>query len=143
MDNSQKGFTLIELMITVAIIGILASIAGPAYLDYTIRTQVSEGLKLSSGAKAAVTDYYQNYGAFPANNDEAGLSGAGTITGDYVSSVTVAENVISIQYGKGANDQIADQKITLTADTTNSGSVVWVCAGDGVIKDSHLPTTCE
>ena len=88
--KKQQGFTLIELMIVVAIIGILAAIAIPAYQDYTIRAQVSEGLNLSGGAKAAVTEYFQDRGAMPADNTEAGLAASGDIQGKYVSDVDVA-----------------------------------------------------
>ena len=90
--KKQQGFTLIELMIVVAIIGILAAIAIPAYQDYTIRAQVSEGLNLSGGAKAAVTEYFQDQGAFPVNNAQAGLAPGVNINGKYVSQVLVAAN---------------------------------------------------
>ena len=87
--KKQQGFTLIELMIVVAIIGILAAIAIPAYQDYTIRAQVSEGLNLSGAAKAAVTEYFQDQGAFPGTNNLAGLEAAVNIAGKYVSQVSV------------------------------------------------------
>lgn len=143
MKNLQGGFTLIELMITVAIIGMLAAIAGPAYLDYSIRSQVAEGLSLTGGARSAVTDYYQNYGEFPADNDEAGISDADEIRGDFVRSVTVASNVISVLYGNDANSRIAGRKIALVADTTSAGSIAWSCTGAGDMQDKYLPTACE
>ena len=90
MKNVQKGFTLIELMIVVAIIGILAAIAIPAYQDYTIRAQVTEGLNLAGAAKSAVAETYANNGAWPANNAAAGLGNSTDIQGKYVSAVTVA-----------------------------------------------------
>ncbi len=96
--KKQQGFTLIELMIVVAIIGILAAIAIPAYQDYTIRAQVSEGLQLSGGAKVAVTEYYQDRGTMPSVNAQAGIADAGDIEGNYVSQVGVANGVITVTY---------------------------------------------
>ena len=143
MKKVQQGFTLIELMIVVAIIGILAALAVPMYLDYTIRSQVAEGLNLSGGAKVAVTEFAQDRGVFPTNNAEAGLEAAANIQGKFVSSVTVADDVITVQYGNDVNAQILGETITLTADTTTAGSVKWVCASGGVIQDKHLPAACR
>ena len=143
MKNIQQGFTLIELMIVVAIIGILAAIAVPMYLDYTVRGQVSEGLNLASGAKAATTEYFQDTGTFPTNNSAAGLADAADIRGNYVSTVTVAGNVITIEYGNDVNAKIFGETVTFTADTTAPGSVLWVCGSGGVIQDKHLPSSCR
>jgi type IV pilus assembly protein PilA len=142
--KKQQGFTLIELMIVVAIIGILAAIAIPAYQDYTIRAQVSEGLNLSGGAKAAVTEYFQDRGSMPANNAEAGLAAAVDIQGKYVSSVSVqASGTIQVTYGVDAHQVITGQTLLLTPDTTNPGSVGWDCASGGVIENKHLPAACR
>jgi len=143
MKKVQQGFTLIELMIVVAIIGILAAIAVPMYLDYTVRSQIAEGLNLSGGAKVAVTEFFQGRGVFPTNNAEAGVEAAANIQGKFVSSITVADDVITVQYGNDVNAQILGETITLTADTTTAGSVKWVCASGGVIQDKHLPAACR
>lgn len=143
MKKVQQGFTLIELMIVVAIIGILAAVAVPMYLDYTIRSQVAEGLNLSSGAKVAVTESFQNRGVFPTNNAEAGVEAPTNIQGKFVSSVTVADEVITVQFGNDVNVQILGETITLTANTTTPGSVKWDCASGGVIQDKHLPAACR
>ena len=103
--KKQQGFTLIELMIVVAIIGILAAIAIPAYQDYTIRAQVSEGLNLSGGAKAAVSRVLPRPGRFPySTNAVAGLDVATNIIGKYVSQVAVgnANGVITATYSSTA-----------------------------------------
>jgi type IV pilus assembly protein PilA len=143
MKKVQQGFTLIELMIVVAIIGILAALAVPMYLDYTVRAQITEGLNLSRGAKTAATEFYQNRGVFPTNNAEAGVATAANIQGKYVSSVTVVDDVITVQFGNDANAKILGGIITLTANTTSVGSVRWVCASGGVIRDNHLPAACR
>src|SRR3982750_567377 len=104
---TQKGFTLIELMIVVAIIGILAAIAIPAYQDYTIRAQVTEGLNLAGAVKAAVAETYAQTGNWPADNAEAGVGANNEITGKYVKDVAVAGGGITITYGNQANKNIA------------------------------------
>lgn len=143
MKRVQQGFTLIELMIVVAIIGILAAIAIPAYQDYTIRAQVSEGLNLSGGAKAAVTEFYQDQGTFPADNTEAGIEAAANIVGKYVTQVAVgAGGVISVTYGNDANTNIATEVLTMTP-LDNDGSVSWTCAGTGNLVAKWLPAACR
>ena len=143
MSRNQQGFTLIELMIVLAIIGILAAIAIPMYLDYAVRSQIAEGLSVSSGAKTAVSEFFMDSGVFPANNAQAGLEASGNISGKYVTSVTVTGAVVSVQYGNDANAQISGQTVTLTANNAASGSVNWVCASGGVILDKHLPVACR
>jgi len=141
--QEQQGFTLIELMIVVAIIGILAAFAIPMYLDYTTRSQIAEGLNVAGGAKVAVTEYYQDRGVFPTNNAEAGLDAAGNITGKYVASVSAdGSGVITILYGNDAHPLINGEAVILTA-TDNGGSVGWACASGGVIQAKHLPSACR
>ncbi len=144
--KQQQGFTLIELMIVVAIIGILAAIAIPAYQDYTIRAQVSEGLSLSAGGKAAVAEYYQDSGVWPTNNATAGLETSTNISGKYVTQVAVTtaggDGVITVTYGNDANTNIAGDSLTLTA-TDNTGSVSWECANGSGLQDKWLPAACR
>ena len=142
MRNEQQGFTLIELMIVVAIIGILAAIAIPAYQDYTIRAQISEGLTLSAGAKAAVSEYFMDRGAWPTSNVESGLADKHDIIGKYTEHVDVNANVIEIKYGYDAHAVIFDERITITA-VNNAGSISWTCASAGVIQAKHLPAACR
>ena len=128
MKKVQQGFTLIELMIVVAIIGILAAIAIPAYQDYTIRAQVTEGMNLAAAAKAAVAETYLNRGTAPANRLVAGMTPTDTDTnGKYVVSVAVANGQINVTYGNEANTQIAANILALEPYTTPDQSVVWLC----------------
>jgi type IV pilus assembly protein PilA len=139
----QQGFTLIELMIVVAIIGILAAVAVPMYLDYSVRAQVGHGINLASGAKAAVTEYYQDQGAFPGDNATAGLDAPGTITGQYVTQVEVVANgVIQVTYGNDVNVKILNAQLIMTP-TDNLGSVTWACTGDATLVDKWLPPACR
>jgi len=141
--RKQQGFTLIELMIVVAIIGILAAIAIPAYQDYTIRAQVSEGLNLTGACKAAVTEFYQDTGDFPADNTEAGLAAAAEIEGKYTVSVTVsATGDCEAEYGNEANTNIAGAVLSMSP-TDNAGSVSWDCQGDATLVDKWLPAACR
>ncbi len=124
----QKGFTLIELMIVVAIIGILAAIALPAYQDYTIRSQASEGLTLMSGAKTAVAETFINTGTVPADRAAAGMSTTATDTqGQYVTQVEVANGEITATYGNNANAKISGETLVLTPYEQADGSVAWQC----------------
>ena len=141
VSKRRSGFTLIELMIVVAIIGILAAIAIPVYQRYVIRSQVAEGLNLSSGTQAAVNEFYMGAGVWPSDNAAAGFSGAATIVGDYVTQVVIADNVVTIHYGKEAHTAISGKVITLTA-VDNDGSVSWTCASTG-IDAWNLPDACR
>jgi len=142
--KKQQGFTLIELMIVVAIIGILAAIAIPAYQDYTIRAQVSEGLNLAGGAKTAVSEYTMDTGAFPGTNTEAGMSAGNTITGKYVTGVTNIDGLVTVTYGLSAHATLAAGELELSA-LTSAGSVQWICKSStsAIIAPRHLPAACR
>jgi type IV pilus assembly protein PilA len=130
MKRMQNGFTLIELMIVVAIIGILAAIAIPAYQDYTIRAQVSEGMNLAAAAKAAVAESFLNRGTAPANRTVAGMSDNDTDTsGKYVTSVGVAGGTITVSYGNESNAQINGLTLEIVPYVTPDRSIAWRCGG--------------
>jgi type IV pilus assembly protein PilA len=141
MNTMQKGFTLIELMIVVAIIAILAAIAIPAYQDYTIRAQISDGLSLASGSKTAVAEFYQNRGRFPTSNASAGVAASTSIIGNFVTGTVVGNaGVITVTYGGQANAKISGSSVLLTP-TDRGGSMEWDCSS--AIEDRYLPTQCR
>ncbi|HEZ4478834.1 TPA: pilin [Neisseria meningitidis] len=161
MNTLQKGFTLIELMIVIAIVGILAAVALPAYQDYTARAQVSEAILLAEGQKSAVTEYYLNHGIWPGNNTSAGVATSSKIKGKYVKEVEVKNGVVTAtMLSTGVNKEIQGKKLSLWAKRQD-GSVKWFCgqpvarddkATDDVTADTgtakkidtkHLPSTCR
>ena len=156
LKQVQKGFTLIELMIVVAIIGILAAIAIPAYQDYTIRAQVTEGLTLAGDLKAGVAEWYANTGAW-GDLADLGISGGATDkAGKYVTQVDVQGGVITITYGNQANQNIDGETLSLTPGLNNNLDVVWRCgnandpsgasmvtAGSTSVQNKYLPASCR
>ncbi|HEZ7240280.1 TPA: pilin [Neisseria meningitidis] len=163
MNTLQKGFTLIELMIVIAIVGILAAVALPAYQDYTARAQVSEAILLAEGQKSAVTEYYLNHGEWPKNNTSAGVATSTDIKGKYVQSVEVKNGVVTaIMASSNVNNEIKGKKLSLWAKRQN-GSVKWFCGqpvqrastatdaaitaangnSNNGINTKHLPSTCR
>jgi len=135
----NAGFTLLELMIVVTIVGILAVIVIPSYLNYAVRAKVSEGFSLASTAKAAVAQHYAVSGQLPTNNAEAGLSAAESFTGKYVQSVLVLEDG-SIQTTYTVRP-IEGETLTLTPNITSDTSVRWCCSSS--LPINYLPRSCR
>jgi type IV pilus assembly protein PilA len=147
MKSMQKGFTLIELMIVVAIIAILAAIAIPAYQNYLIRSQVSEGLSLAGGLETGTIEYYSNRGVWPPSNESAGVAKAGSIVGSYVSNVTTGNGtgLITITYsGPKANAKISGKTLELSPFSKDGGSFAWTCKTPaGGVESKYLPSSCR
>jgi type IV pilus assembly protein PilA len=172
MKSVQKGFTLIELMIVVAIIGILAAIAIPAYQNYTIRAQVTEGLNLADGWKTSVSEFYAQNGGFPASVTTVPASAtqtvmfqAGATTGKYVSAVTVTKGAIEIDYSSTtpyvANSKIGGKALFIIPALSGNNDIVWICgtatrpstatldstttaaAADTTVSIQYLPSACH
>ncbi len=142
--RKQQGFTLIELMIVVAIIGILAAIALPAYQDYTARAQMSEAMSLASGARTAVTEYWQSTGGWPADNATAGLSDSANITGSYVASVAVTGRTITATMDTtGVATGISGARLRLVAAQDATGSVKWSCGPGDTTPVKFFPSSCR
>ncbi len=165
LKHIQKGFTLIELMIVVAIIGILAAIAIPAYQDYTIRAQVTEGLSLATGIKTAIADYYANTGQFPVAGvttaaSAQGLGFTGIVQGKYGTADVAAGGVIQITYDQAqVNQKINGQILGIAAGGSPNGDLIWVCGnaavpaaatnpkpaatGTTITNSQYLPSSCR
>jgi type IV pilus assembly protein PilA len=141
MNPRLRGFTLIELMIVVAIIAILAAIALSQYQDYIIRSQVSEGASLAEGVKTAVAEFVNNYGSLPSTNASAGVASSTSITGTYVNRVRISGGLIYSHFGTGANAAIQGTNLRFSP-ITHAGSIQWSCLS-GTLKSKWCPSSCD
>ncbi len=145
MKRVQQGFTLIELMIVVAIIGILAAIALPAYQDYITRSKITELIVAADACKTSVSEYYQTLNVFP---PDLASSGCSDVNSKYVSALTVAADTgvitVTALTGAGAIDVLAAGDVVLTPAPTATGSLDWSCSGAGTtIPKKYLPANCR
>jgi type IV pilus assembly protein PilA len=164
MKALQKGFTLIELMIVVAIIGILAAIAIPAYMNYTIRAQVSEGLNMADSWETAIAEFYSNNGVWPTTVTVNGsatsiaMPGGAASKGKYVGSLTVVGGgVVQATFGNEANAKLTGLILSLVPGLDSNNDIIWVCgtattpagvtlsggANATNVPSAYLPASCH
>jgi len=155
----KNGFTLIELMIVVAIIGILAAIALPAYQDYTIRAQMVEGITMTNALKPKIAEFYNYKGRFPKNNAEAGLPESKYLIGNYVKGMTVVDGAIHVELGNKINRRLTGKILTIRPQFVQQSHITplaWLCGGSPVVDamsvtgenrtnvdNSYLPAACR
>lgn len=159
MKHSNQGFTLVELMVVVSILGILVAIALPSYQDYTIRAKVAESLSLAREVQSSVKEYYKYHTKFPSNNQEAGAPKAKHLLGNYVSSIEIEQGALHVTFGHKINQPVQGKILSIRpiyVEESPTSPISWVCGGDkppkGMkaagenktnIDDKYLPVSCR
>jgi type IV pilus assembly protein PilA len=148
MRNHEQGFTFIELMTVVALIGFFAAVAVPAYTDYVLRSQTVEGMLLTINVKRAIGDYYAYHGKFPKDNKQARISPPEQLMGNVVSRVEVSDGNILVTFGSHSNQEIAGKTLSFRPQVNNQsplGSIVWQCGKDEktTVEKKYLSSSCK
>ncbi len=147
MVRIQKGFTLVEMMIVVAIVAILAAIAIPLFVNYTTMAEGAEGYVMADGVKDTIVSHYLNMGAWPSSNNAAGVASSSSLSGRYVKSVTVTSNsngsLITVLFkSQGVAKSLQNKKLYLSAESS-TGSVKWACQVESTNMYKYVPSTCR
>lgn len=138
-DNKKfKGFTLVELMITIAIIGVLSAVALPAYQDYVVKTQVSEGLSLARIAKVYINDFYTQKGRLPETSEEATLA---TTTGSFIADLKIEDSIVKITFNQNANKILVGEEVDITPIITGNNNIKFECSS--TLDKKYLPISCH
>lgn len=135
--KKQKGFTIIELMMVITIIGVIAAVAIPSIQNYMVKAQIQESLTLASGSKEYIINYYTEYGDLPADNTEVGYAGS---IGKYVSAVNIDAGSLVVDFGNDANADLVGATLTLTPVEETEGNLSWICSSTAPNK--YLPEIC-
>jgi type IV pilus assembly protein PilA len=141
--EASKGTIWLVFCAAPFLVGILAAISIPAYQDYLVRTQVSEGMALSGGAKTAVAEYYNNRGSLPPDNRSAGLANSTSIAGRYVSGVDVTDGTITVAFDTANSNLTIRNKVLVLSPTPNGNAITWNCSTGSTLPSRDFPLACR